>query len=216
MRPGLNERLFALWYPWAMYAAENSGQRKTRSRLVGQAHGRTLEIGAGNGYNLAHYTEAVTELVVTEPSPYMMRRLRRQLAKSPPPVGSCELVQAGAERLPYPDDSFDTVVATFVHCTIPDSPAALCEIDRVLRPGGLYLFLEHVRAEDGTLRKLLQELLVRPHRLLCGVCHPNRDTEAALEASPLAIEVLEHGTMPRAFLFTVRPTILGSARAVAH
>ena len=72
--------------------------------------------------------------------------LRQRLAADAPPVGSWELVAAGAEQLPFGDDSFDTVVAVFVHCTVPDPPAALREIARVLRPGGRYLFLEHVRS----------------------------------------------------------------------
>jgi SAM-dependent methyltransferase len=214
-RRGLNERLFALWYPWGMAVSEYSGQQETRGRLVGQAHGRTLEIGAGNGYNLPHYTEKVTELVVTEPSPYMMTHLERRMAKEPPPVGSWELMRLGAEELPFADDSFDTVVATFVHCTIPDPAAALREIDRVLRPGGRYLFLEHVRARRGTLLGRFQDLVERPHRYVCAGCYPNRDTEAALGASPLTVEELEHGTMPKSFV-SVRPTILGSARAVAQ
>ncbi|XRQ09180.1 class I SAM-dependent methyltransferase [Actinomadura welshii] len=211
-RSGLNERLFALWYPWGMGVSEINGQRETRERLVGQARGRTLEIGAGNGYNLPHYTADVTELVVTEPSPYMMRHLERRMAEEPPPVGGWELMEIGAERLPFPDDSFDTVVATFVHCTIPSPEAALREIDRVLRPGGRYLFLEHVRAGKGTVLGRFQDLIQRPHRYVCAGCYPNRDIEAALRASALTVERLEHGTMPRAFI-SVRPTILGSARA---
>lgn len=208
----LSARLFALWYPLAMHYTEIYGQQETRHRLVGQAYGRTLEIGAGSGYNLAHYTSAVTELIVSEPSPFMLRLLERKLTASAPPVGSWQLEQAGAERLPYPDDSFDTVVGTLVHCTIPDSAAAMREINRVLRPGGQYLFLEHVRARPGTARGRIQDLLVGPHRWICAGCYPNRDTESTLAASPLAVEVLEHGTMPRA-PFTLRPTIVGKANA---
>ncbi len=210
----LSERLFALWYPYAMAVSEDNGQRETRARLVAAARGRTLEIGAGNGFNLPHYTSAVTELVVTEPSPFMLAHLREHLDTAPPPVGSFELRSGSAEALDFPDDSFDTVVATFVHCTIPDSLKAMSEIDRVLRPGGHYLFLEHVRAPAGTILARFQDAVERPHRLLVAGCRPNRETEKALLTSPLTIEDLEHGTMPYSFP-TFRPTILGRARAGA-
>ena len=70
---GLNERLFALWYPIVVERAERAGQRATRRELLARASGRTLEVGAGSGLNLPHYTPAVTELVVSEPSPHMLR-----------------------------------------------------------------------------------------------------------------------------------------------
>jgi ubiquinone/menaquinone biosynthesis C-methylase UbiE len=209
---GLNERLFALWYPLVCGLSERGGQRETRAKLVSQARGRTLEIGAGSGVNLPHYTATVSELVVTEPSPHMLRHLRPGLESAPPPVGSWELVQAGGEQLPFADASFDTVVATFVHCTIPDPERALREIARVLRPGGVYLFLEHVRAGEGTVLGRLQDAIEKPHRYIAAGCYPNRRTESLLADSPLVIESLEHGTMPLSSP-SVRPTIIGRARS---
>jgi SAM-dependent methyltransferase len=208
---GLNERLFALYYPVVCGISERAGQRETRRELIGQASGRTLEIGAGSGLNLPHYTTAVTELVVTEPSPHMQAHLRRRLDTDPPPVGEWHLSQCGAEELPFDDASFDTVTATFVHCTIPDPRRALAEIARVLRPAGRYLFLEHVHAGDGSLLGRAQDLVEVPHRYVAAGCYPNRRTEELLAASSLTVEHLEHGAQPRAFP-TVRPTILGSAR----
>jgi SAM-dependent methyltransferase len=209
---GLNERLFALWYPILVGVSENAGQRETRAQLVGEAQGRTLEIGAGSGLNLPHYTADVSELVVSEPSPHMRRHLRNILESEPPPVGDWTLIDSGAEQLPFEDASFDTVVATFVHCTIPDPAQALREIARVLRPGGAYLFLEHVHAGDGTLLGRFQDLIEVPHRYVAAGCFPNRRTEALLQDAPLRVEHLEHGQMPRASP-SVRPTICGVARA---
>ena len=209
---GLNERLFALWYPIVIERAERAGQRETRSALVAQASGRTLEIGAGSGLNLPHYTAAVTELVVSEPSPHMLAHLRSELKDEPPPVGSWKLVEAGGEGLPFEDDSFDTVVATYVLCTIPDPARALAEIARVLKPGGRYLFLEHVHAGEGTALGRFQDLIEVPHRYIAAGCYPNRRTEQLLEESPLRLERLEHGRQPRS-IPTVRPTIIGSAVA---
>ena len=142
--------LFARGYDRFTKSTEDAGLREKRRELLARASGRTLEIGAGTGSNLELYPEAVTELVLTEPDEHMRAQLERKLSalgRRP------EVVGAGAERLPFPDASFDTVVATLVLCTIPAPRRALEEISRVLKPDGRLLFLEHVRAEDaGTAR----------------------------------------------------------------
>jgi ubiquinone/menaquinone biosynthesis C-methylase UbiE len=209
---GLSERAFARWYPIVMGWSENAGQRETRAELLGAAHGRTLELGAGSGCNLPHYPPAVTDLVVSEPSPHMREHLKAQLEEDPPPVGSWELVDCGAEQLPFEDDSFDTVSAAFVHCTIPDPPAALREIARVLKPGGQYLFLEHVRSPDSPALARLQDLVERPHTWIAAGCHPNRRMEQLLAESPLDVTRLVRARMPRSSP-TVRPTVRGVALA---
>ena len=209
--PDLGKRLFAVCYPRIVGLAENAGQRETRRELISQAVGRTLEIGAGHGLNLPHYGERVSELVITEPSPHMLRRLRSALEADPPAAGSWSVVATGAETLPFDGASFDTVVCTFVLCTVPDPRRALAEVARVLRPGGRLLFLEHVRAHDGTALGRFQDLVELPHRRLGAGCRPNRRTWQLIESSSLCVERLEHGRQPRAFA-TVRPTIIGSAR----
>ena len=209
--PSLSEKLFAKWYPVVVGWSEAAGQRDTRHELIAKAYGRTLEIGAGNGYNLEHYPAAVTELVITEPSPFMVEQLTAQLEATPPPVGSWRIEMTGAEVLPFEDAAFDTVVATYVHCTIPDPGAALREIARVLKPGGQYLFMEHVRAQ-GVVHGRFQDLVEVPHRLVAAGCYPNRRTEQLLAESPLTVTELVHEPMPRSSP-TVRPTIRG--RAVA-
>lgn len=200
-----------MWYPVVTGWSEDAGQRETRATLLAQASGRTLEIGAGCGHNLPHYQARVTELVVTDPSPHMLDHLRAALESDPRPVRSWDLVQTGAESLPFDDDSFDTVVATFVHCTIPNPLAAMNEIARVLRPEGRYLFIEHIRSTESTLLARFQDAVEIPHRYICAGCHPNRRTEDLLHASRLSIERIEHIRMPRAFP-SVRPNIIGTAR----
>jgi SAM-dependent methyltransferase len=207
---GLNERLFAIYYPRLLALAENAGQRETRRELIARAEGRTLELGAGSGLNLDHYTDRVSELVITEPSAHMLAQLRHKLTEDPPAAGGWKLVQSGAEELPFPDASFDTVLHTYVLCTVPDPAQALREVARVLRPGGRLLFLEHVHAGEGTALGRFQDLVELPHRYIAAGCHPNRRTERLIEDSPLHVESLQHGRQPRAPL-TVRPTIRGSA-----
>lgn len=213
-RSALNERVFAAFYPRLVALAENAGQRETRRELIAHADGRTLELGAGSGLNVAHYTAAVSELVLTEPSPAMLGRLRAALAAADPPVASVEVLPAPAQDLPFADASFDSVVCTYVLCTVPDPAAALREVARLLRPGGRFLFLEHVHAGEGTLLGRFQDLVERPHRYVAAGCHPNRRTDRLLEASPLRLERLVRGRQPRA-LPTVRPTIIGAARRPA-
>ncbi|MBV9310846.1 MAG: class I SAM-dependent methyltransferase [Solirubrobacterales bacterium] len=208
---GLNERLFAFYYPRLVERAENAGQRETRHGLISEARGTVLEVGAGSGLNLPHYTSEVSELIVTEPSPHMLSQLRRLLDEDPPPVGSWKLSQAGAEQLPFDDARFDTVVCTYVLCTVEDPERAVAEFTRVLAPGGRLLFLEHVHAGEGTLLGRFQDLIELPHRYIAAGCHPNRRTAQLLEHSGLELERLEHGSQPRS-VPTVRPTIIGAAR----
>ena len=100
------------------------------------------------------------------------------------------LVLARGQQLPSPDGAFDTVLATLVFCTVPDVPAALAEVRRVLRPGGVLLFLEHVRSGRPRLAAL-QDALTPLWRRCFGGCHVNRDTPRALRDGGFALEILE-------------------------
>jgi ubiquinone/menaquinone biosynthesis C-methylase UbiE len=136
----------------------------------------------------------------------MARQLRRKLTDT---ARQIDFVQAGAEDLPFEDASFDTAVFTLVLCSVPDPRASLEEVSRVLKPGGRMLFLEHVRAEDPKLARW-QDRLEKPWRFVGDGCHCNRDTVSTIEASPLRLEQVEHGTLPKAPPIT-RPLARGSA-----
>jgi ubiquinone/menaquinone biosynthesis C-methylase UbiE len=201
--------IFARLYDRLMAGVENDGLREMRAELVAGARGRVLELGAGTGLNLGHYGPEVTELVLTEPDPHMASRLRRRLEQEPPAPATVEVVEAGAERLPFDDDSFDTVVSTLVLCTVPEPVRAAAEAARVLRPQGRMLFLEHVRGEDGSRLARWQDRLERPWGWVAAGCHPNRDTAVVLEAALDA--KVERSEMPRRAGPMVRPMIRGSA-----
>jgi ubiquinone/menaquinone biosynthesis C-methylase UbiE len=119
------------------------------------------------------------------------------------------VVEAPAAKLPFPDDSFDTVVGTLVFCEVPDQSAALAEIARVLRPGGSFCFLEHVRSDDPELARR-QDRWAPAWRLVSGGCNCNRDTLGAIEDSELEVAEVEHERFPKAPAL-VRPVILGRA-----
>ena len=203
-------RIFARAYDVFVRTMEENGLRDMRRELLADARGRTLELGAGTGANHALYPEAVTELVLTEPFPPMARQLRKKVATA---ARQIEVVEAPAEKLPFPDASFDTVALTLVLCTVPDPDAALREIARVLAPGGRLLFLEHVRASDPGLARW-QDRLHGPWFAFGHGCHCNRDTLSTIEASPLVVERSERGEIPKAVPL-VRPLIRGAAGAPA-
>jgi SAM-dependent methyltransferase len=201
-------RGFAALYDVALEATEEAGLRETRRGILSAASGRTIDIGAGTGANLGLFPERVAELVLAEPDPHMLKRLRSKVAER---GIEAELVEAPAESLPFEDSSFDTAAFTLVLCTVPNPSAALAEAARVLRPGGTLLFLEHVRAEAGSGLARWQDRFERPWRFLADGCHCNRDTVATIEASPLDIANVEHGQVPKAVPL-VKPLVWGSAR----
>jgi ubiquinone/menaquinone biosynthesis C-methylase UbiE len=196
-------RGFTAVYDRMIKGTEEAGLREMRRQTLAEASGRTIDVGAGTGANLDLYPAAVTELVLAEPDPHMLKKLR------PKAGDSADVVEAPAERLPFEDSSFDTAVFTLVLCTVPDPDAALAEAARVLKPGGRLLFVEHVRSEDQGMAHW-QDRLERPWHFFADGCHCNRDTVAAIEASPLSLQRVEHGQMPKSPPL-VRPMVTGSA-----
>jgi ubiquinone/menaquinone biosynthesis C-methylase UbiE len=196
--------IFAALYERMGDSTERRWMGRRRRRLLAGARGAALEIGGGTGANLSHYRN-VDRVVVAEPDPFMRRRLARKLEDARVPV---EVSAAGAEALPFPDGSFDTVVSTLVLCTVPDQESALDEVRRVLRPGGRLLFIEHVRAAGSTAH--WQDLLEPLWGRLLGGCHPNRDTVAAIEEAGFEIETFE-SFHPPVFLSSLTPHVQGSA-----
>ena len=201
--------IFALVYDRMTAGAERAGLADERRSLLANARGKTLELGAGTGSNVAHWPAAVTELVLTEPDPHMARRLRRKLGQEPPGF-DFEVVEVGAERLPFGDGEFDTVVATLVLCTVADPAAAAAEIARVLKPDGRLLALEHVRDPAGGGLAGWQDRMRRPWGWLAAGCHPNRDTRATLAAAGFDVSGLEQTSLP-GLPPLVRTGIRGSA-----
>lgn len=203
-------RMFSALYDRGFKASEEAGLREMRRDLLSGARGRVLEVGAGTGLNLELYPEGIGSLTLTEPDPHMTKQLRKKLEQSGSPA---DLVEAPAEKLPFDDDSFDTVVVTLVLCTVPDPAAALAEISRVLAPGGQFLFLEHVRSRNPELAKW-QDRLERPWRFLGDGCHCNRDTVSAISAAGFQLGDVERPDFPKGPPL-VKPMAKGSARPAA-
>ena len=199
-------RVFAAVYDASLWNGERRGARATRVALLGQARGRTVEIGAGTGLNVAHYPEGLDDLALTEPDPAMRSRLATKVRRSGVPA---RVVDAPAERLPFEDGSVDTVVSTYVLCTVDAPHLVLEEIIRVLRPDGQLLFVEHVRSGTALLA-WWQDLLARPWRRFARGCRCNRATAELIVSCGLELEQVDQASW-RAMPPIVRPLVAGRA-----
>jgi ubiquinone/menaquinone biosynthesis C-methylase UbiE len=124
--------------------------RTHRPWVCAHARGDVLEVGIGSGLNLPHYPPGI-RLTGIDLSPAMLAEAGRSAAG----LGlTVDLTEAAAERLPYADNTFDTVVATLSLCSVTDDRTAIAEMHRVLRPGGRLVLLDHVAATNPVLRGL--------------------------------------------------------------
>jgi ubiquinone/menaquinone biosynthesis C-methylase UbiE len=203
----IRERIFAAVYDPLSARTEEKFGAELKRKLLADARGRVLEIGVGTGLSFSHYPQ-VDELVGVDPSEPMLKRARRRAAELGREV---TLIEAPAEALPFEDDSFDTVVSLAVLCTVGDPSHVLHEIRRVLRPGGRFVFLEHVRSSDPKLAQW-QDRLERPWGWIAGGCHPNRRTLEAIEGAGLEVVELESDDLPD-IPRLVRPNVMGVARS---
>ena len=170
------ESVAAKRYDQGMWGLENMGLRKLRRRMLGAVTGSVLEIGVGTGVNLGYYNgvDRVTAVDIH------MGRLRGAAAKGMVHDTFPYAVNlADAQQMPFAADQFDTVVGALVFCSIPDPAQALAEIQRVLKPNGRLLLLEHVRGQNPIARRLT-DWLQPPWFALQHECHLNRETKTAV------------------------------------
>ncbi len=182
--PVARARLRRVWLWWKLRLADPWG--RCRARLVADATGDVLEIGVGRWPNLKRYRSG-DRLVGVDPNRRGVFLVRRRIRRFRP---DAQIVYAPLEALPFPAASFDTVVSSLALCTARDQAATLGEIARVLRPGGRFLFLEHVRAR-GPLAAWLQRAATPLWSLLADGCHLDRATLAAITQAGFSIEMAE-------------------------
>ena len=167
--------------------------RRQRENIVPLASGEVLEIGIGTGLNLRHYDKAkVQRLVGLDPALEMHRLATKRMREAGLAV---ELIGLPAERIPYDDGSFDTVVLTYTLCSIPHPVAALKEMRRVLKPGARLLFCEHGLAPEDAVRRW-QRRLNPLWGKIGGGCQLDRDIPALLKAGGFRPTDLQAAYLP--------------------
>jgi len=181
-----------------------STKETTRQRgqaLAGVA-GDVLELGIGSGLNLPHYPPGVRLVVGVEPSVTAARMAEERIQKAGFPV---EIVSGEAETLAVEEGRFDAVVSTFTLCTIPDVAGALATVQRALKPGGRFFFLEHGLSREPRVQKW-QRRLEPLQKRVGGGCHLTRDPRALIESAGFAVSGLEtfYAEGPKAFAFLYR------------
>jgi ubiquinone/menaquinone biosynthesis C-methylase UbiE len=197
------KRLFAWMLAHGMGRYEQAmGERKRA--LLAPLRGCVVEIGPGAGVNLHSFAPDV-EWIGIEPNPWLHPYLRQEAAR----LGrSIELHSGTAEAIDLPDASADAVVSTLVLCSVSDPARVLEEVLRVLKPGGRFVFLEHVAAPCGSGLRRLQRLLRPGWRVIADGCRPDRETWRAIEQAGFRRVEIEHfrGPIP-----VIRPHIAGTA-----
>lgn len=178
--------------------------QQIRERVCAGLHGAVVEIGYGSGLNQPFLPPAVTGVTAIEPSTLSLTLAAERQAASPVPV----LVAGGdAQAMPLPDDQFDAALSTWVLCGIPDPAAALSEVRRVLRPGGVLHFVEHGLAPDQSVARW-QRRGNWLNKRIAG-CVLDRDVPALLDQAGFTTLTLEtyydeHSPKPAGFFYEGR------------
>lgn len=142
--------------------------RRLRQRTFPALSGDVLELGVGTGVNLPLYGPEA-RVTGCDASGEMLAWAARRC------TGVCVgLTRADIQRLPFADDSFDAVAASLVFCSVTDPVQGLAEVQRVLRPGGRLVLLEHTRGSG--VGAWLTDTLHPLWHTWARECHLNRET----------------------------------------
>jgi ubiquinone/menaquinone biosynthesis C-methylase UbiE len=182
------DHIFPRLMEWVMAGDEFL---RLRSELLASAHGEVLELGIGTGLNLPHYPDTVTELHAVDPAQLLPKTIAARSTSLSFPV---RIQKGTAETLTHANRRFDYVISTWTLCTIPDPVLALQEVGRVLKPGGMFLFMEHGRSDDRKIAAWQDRLNPIQNAIGCG-CNLNRQIDRLITQSGLTIAHLDRFSM---------------------
>ena len=173
----------AAWYDSVNFFIPNRWRRKA----IVLASGHVLEVGVGTGLNFPYYTTACSEIYGIDLSKQMLGKAAGRAPSIKIPI---ILETMDVQNLQLAEKSFDSVVATFVFCTVPDPAAGLAECARVLKPGGSLILLEHVGSRHYRLGKMMQYLNPAAVRFMGD--HITRDTAAEVVQAGFTLRLVEN------------------------
>jgi ubiquinone/menaquinone biosynthesis C-methylase UbiE len=196
------------WFAWGIAQVMKVYEpliRERKQKLLGGLEGHILEIGPGTGPNLKYLTPG-TKWTGLEYNPHMFPYLAREAER----CGlDFDLIQGSAQAIPLPDASVDVVLGTLVLCSVPDPQGVLAEVQRVLKPGGRYVFIEHVAGSPGSRIERIQQVM-KPIWCCCADgCHPDRRSGETIRHS--GFRELDLETFELRFPI-VAPHVMGIAR----
>ncbi|TGL82079.1 class I SAM-dependent methyltransferase [Leptospira yasudae] len=197
----VNARIFQILQNYIHYK-----YRKIKRDLFEELPDTLVELGPGVGSNLRYFRPGTTLLAI-EPNVGMHSLLKKNAETYSVKL---ELMNLSAEKLPFSDSSVDAVVCSWVLCTVEKPDQVLKEVKRVLKPGGKFVFLEHVAAERGSFLEWIQKIVLKHWKWLFEGCHLNRDTSQTLHNAGFSSLTIETISIPTFFL-PIRPHIYGTA-----
>ena len=184
--------------------------RELRRKLLAGLRGVVVEVGSGDGRSFEHYPPGVERVLAVEPDATARIAAEERARAAAVPI---EVVDGVAEAIPAADGTIDAGVMMGVLCSVPDPPAALAELRRVLVPEGEFRFWEHVRSGNSVFRLVQRSVDALFWTKALGGCRTTRDTEATIRAAGFRVESLERGFhSSSALTITSAPYVLGVAR----
>lgn len=175
--------------------------RPYRERMVSAAHGQVLEVGIGSGLNLPLYPKKVERVIGVDTSPELLQRASQACNRS---QFETDLIEGKIEELPLEDQSIDCVAMSWTLCSVTDPVQALAEIRRVLRPDGIFSFVEHGLAPERRVQRW-QQWLTPAWRRCAGNCHLDRPTASLMGGNGFRFDWIEtgyaRGPKPMTFMY---------------
>lgn len=194
----------------------NMAERKRKLFSIVPHNAIVADIGIGTGPNLPYLPKG-THVIGIEPNEYMWPFAKRRANG----LGlDFQIISGRSENIPLPDNSCDAAITTLTLCSVKDIRKSLSEVTRILRPGGIYIFIEHVTApKSRPLLRTVQNVFTPLQKALCDGCHLNRDIENAIRAqfqsdlNEINVERFDaHFGLLQDFVNPIRPHVAGYVR----